>query len=84
MWYTPHRGRLWIASTRQEPSADDIKTVQQLYKSLHDGQFYVKPFHHMYIYTLCWKEIYFVSICIDSVSEIVYLSMCTCNDYTCL
>ena len=46
VWYTPHRGRLWIASTRQEPSVDDIKTVQQLYQSLHDGQ---KPFYHVYV-----------------------------------
>lgn len=37
VWYTPHRGRLWIASTRREPSADDITTVEQLYKSLHPG-----------------------------------------------
>ncbi|XP_065912822.1 activating signal cointegrator 1-like isoform X2 [Dysidea avara] len=38
VWYTPHRGRLWIAATRKEASREDINTLEQLYKSLYAGR----------------------------------------------
>ena len=34
-WYTAHRGRLWIASTAKAPDRDQIKMVEEQYKSLY-------------------------------------------------
>eukprot|EP00112_Aurelia_sp_Birch-Aquarium-sp1_P004748 Seg154.6 transcript_id=Seg154.6/GoldUCD/mRNA.D3Y31 product="Activating signal cointegrator 1" protein_id=Seg154.6/GoldUCD/D3Y31 len=36
-WYTPHRGRLWIASTAKLPDQQQIQFVQDQYKALYDG-----------------------------------------------
>ncbi|VVC34702.1 Zinc finger, C2HC5-type,Zinc finger, RING/FYVE/PHD-type,ASCH domain,PUA-like domain [Cinara cedri] len=33
-WFTPHRGRLWIASTAQKPNEEDIKRMETFYKHL--------------------------------------------------
>ncbi|XP_025206570.1 activating signal cointegrator 1 [Melanaphis sacchari] len=33
-WFTPHRGRLWIASTAKKPSQEDIERVETFYKNL--------------------------------------------------
>ncbi|XP_076182818.1 activating signal cointegrator 1 isoform X2 [Ptiloglossa arizonensis] len=33
-WYTPHRGRLWIASASKSPTADEISNVEQFYRIL--------------------------------------------------
>lgn len=33
-WFTPHRGRLWIASTSKKPTQDEIKCVETFYKNL--------------------------------------------------
>ena len=33
-WYTTHRGRLWIASTAQTPSEEDIADVQTFYQGI--------------------------------------------------
>ncbi|XP_026812665.1 activating signal cointegrator 1 [Rhopalosiphum maidis] len=33
-WFTPHRGRLWIASTAKKPSPEDIERVETFYKHL--------------------------------------------------
>ncbi|XP_045150891.1 activating signal cointegrator 1 [Echinops telfairi] len=34
-WYTPHRGRLWIAATAQKPSPQEISELQATYRLLH-------------------------------------------------
>lgn len=36
-WFTPHRGRLWIASTAKKPSQEDIEHVEKFYKHLKGG-----------------------------------------------
>ncbi|XP_062945563.1 activating signal cointegrator 1 isoform X2 [Cynocephalus volans] len=33
-WYTPHRGRLWIASTAKKPSPQEISELQATYRLL--------------------------------------------------
>jgi len=33
-WYTPHRGRLWIASTAKKPSPEEIESIETFYKQL--------------------------------------------------
>lgn len=33
-WFTPHRGRLWIASTAKKPSQKDIEQIETFYKHL--------------------------------------------------
>lgn len=35
-WYTPHRGRLWIAATAKAPEKEEIKYVEQQYKEMYD------------------------------------------------
>ncbi len=32
-WNSNHRGRLWIASTSQEPTTDEIEELEQMYRS---------------------------------------------------
>ena len=34
-WYTPHRGRLWIAAGAKRPTEEDIQSVENMYKSLY-------------------------------------------------
>ncbi|XP_049814796.1 activating signal cointegrator 1 [Schistocerca nitens] len=34
MWYTAHRGRLWIAATAKPPLQEDIKEVENMYEVL--------------------------------------------------
>ncbi|KAM6201502.1 activating signal cointegrator 1 [Rhynchocyon petersi] len=34
-WYTPHRGRLWIAATAKKPSPQEISELQATYRLLH-------------------------------------------------
>ncbi|KZC11752.1 Activating signal cointegrator 1, partial [Dufourea novaeangliae] len=36
VWYTSHRGRLWIAATSKSPTTDDILTMEHFYRSLKD------------------------------------------------
>lgn len=31
-WYTSHRGRLWIASAAKEPSAEEVKTIEEMHR----------------------------------------------------
>lgn len=33
-WFTPYRGRLWIASTAKKPSQEDIERIETFYKHL--------------------------------------------------
>ncbi|KAL4121593.1 hypothetical protein QTP88_014078 [Uroleucon formosanum] len=33
-WFTPHRGRLWIASTSKKPSQQEIEHIETFYKHL--------------------------------------------------
>ena len=35
-WYAAHRGRLWIASTAKSPEKEEIKYVEQQYKTMFD------------------------------------------------
>ncbi|XP_064608774.1 activating signal cointegrator 1-like isoform X2 [Liolophura sinensis] len=35
-WYTPHRGRLWIAATGKTPEKDDIEDVEQFYRQYYN------------------------------------------------
>ena len=34
-WYTPHRGRLWIAATVKKPTTEEIDSVENMYKALY-------------------------------------------------
>lgn len=38
VWYSEHRGRLWIASTSKEPHAEDIAHLEQFYRELYNGR----------------------------------------------
>jgi hypothetical protein len=37
-WYSSHRGRLWIASTSQEPSVNDIELYEKTYQSYYNEE----------------------------------------------
>ena len=37
-WHSTHRGRLWIAATRKEPSPAEIEQVQQFYVTLYGSE----------------------------------------------
>ena len=45
-WYSSHRGRLWIASTVQKPSPDEIQQVDNFYRALYDQQDLPFPEHY--------------------------------------
>ena len=34
-WYTPHRGRLWIAAAAKQPTDQDIAAVEGMYRALY-------------------------------------------------
>lgn len=34
-WYTPHRGRLWIAAAAKQPTEQDIAAVEGMYRALY-------------------------------------------------
>ena len=36
-WYTPHRGRLWIAATAKTPTPQEIADNEQTYRYLYKG-----------------------------------------------
>lgn len=36
-WYTSHRGRLWIASTAKAPHHQEIKDMEDLYRTIKEG-----------------------------------------------
>ncbi|XP_037937606.1 activating signal cointegrator 1 [Teleopsis dalmanni] len=38
IWYSEHRGRLWIASTAKEPKEDEIKEVEQFYMNYYNDK----------------------------------------------
>lgn len=40
VWYSEHRGRLWIASTAKEPHAEDIAHLEQFYRELYNGKLF--------------------------------------------
>lgn len=46
VWYTPHRGRLWIAATAKPPSEHDIAGVEGMYKALYGPESVSFPKHY--------------------------------------
>ncbi|KAH8399916.1 hypothetical protein KR215_004195 [Drosophila sulfurigaster] len=46
VWYSEHRGRLWIASTSKEPHADDIAQMEQFYRVLYNDDNLEFPKHY--------------------------------------
>ncbi|KAH8291630.1 hypothetical protein KR018_007852 [Drosophila ironensis] len=45
VWYSEHRGRLWIASTAKEPHAEDIDHVKAFYQALYEDPNLTFPSH---------------------------------------
>lgn len=45
-WYTPHRGRLWIAATAKRPTAEEIQPVENMYRAMysHDNLAFPKQY----------------------------------------
>lgn len=41
VWYSEHRGRLWIASTAKEPRHEEIQELENFYKQYYNGKVYV-------------------------------------------
>ena len=46
VWYTPHRGRLWIAATTRTPTEQDIVGVEGMYRALYGHQNVSFPKHY--------------------------------------
>ncbi|KAM8719380.1 hypothetical protein ACLKA7_012004 [Drosophila subpalustris] len=46
VWYSDHRGRLWIAATSKEPHADDIAHMEQFYRTLYGDDDIEFPTHY--------------------------------------
>lgn len=42
-WYTPHRGRLWIAATAQQPADEDVAQWQATYQAVNPRKPFVLP-----------------------------------------
>lgn len=36
-WYTSHRGRLWIASTAKPVDVEEVRQLEQFYRSYYNG-----------------------------------------------
>ncbi|KAH8387137.1 hypothetical protein KR093_005053 [Drosophila rubida] len=46
VWYSEHRGRLWIASTSKEPHEEDIAQMEQFYRTLYNDDTLEFPTHY--------------------------------------
>ena len=46
VWYTAHRGRLWIAATAKQPSEQEIKAVEDMYRALYGSENVAFPKHY--------------------------------------
>ncbi|XP_030381627.1 activating signal cointegrator 1 [Scaptodrosophila lebanonensis] len=46
VWYSEHRGRLWIASTAKEPHAEDIAQMEEFYRQLYNNPKLKFPTHY--------------------------------------
>ncbi|XP_020797841.1 activating signal cointegrator 1 [Drosophila serrata] len=46
VWYSEHRGRLWIASTSKEPHAEDIAHMEELYRVIYNDPNITFPSHY--------------------------------------
>lgn len=46
VWYTAHRGRLWIAATAKQPTECDVKAVEGMYRTLYGDQEVKFPQHY--------------------------------------
>ncbi|XP_013108761.2 activating signal cointegrator 1 [Stomoxys calcitrans] len=46
VWYTEHRGRLWIASTAKEPRPEEIKEMEDFYKVYYNDPTIRFPEHY--------------------------------------
>ena len=38
-WYTPHRGRLWIAATAKSIDAEEIAEYEEMFRLINGGMF---------------------------------------------
>uniref|UniRef100_A0A8C0XKA8 Activating signal cointegrator 1 n=1 Tax=Castor canadensis TaxID=51338 RepID=A0A8C0XKA8_CASCN len=49
-WYTPHRGRLWIAATGKKPSPQEVSELQATYRLLHGkGNSHIFSLHSYFV-----------------------------------
>ncbi|KAH8303357.1 hypothetical protein KR059_008853 [Drosophila kikkawai] len=46
VWYSEHRGRLWIASTSKEAHAEDIAQMEEFYRMIYDDPNINFPSHY--------------------------------------
>ena len=37
-WYSTHRGRLWIAAAAKIPDREEVKKVEDFYRSYYEGE----------------------------------------------
>ena len=37
-WYSTHRGRLWIAAAAKTPDQEEVKKVEDFYRSYYEGK----------------------------------------------
>ena len=37
-WYSTHRGRLWIAAAAKNPDREEVKKVEDFYRSYYEGE----------------------------------------------
>ncbi|XP_071532178.1 activating signal cointegrator 1 [Panulirus ornatus] len=46
MWYSPHRGRLWIAAAAKVPTQEEIRQVEHMHLVLHNDENLEFPQHY--------------------------------------
>lgn len=46
MWYSPHRGRLWIAAAAKVPTQEEIRQVEHMHLVLHNDENLQFPQHY--------------------------------------
>ena len=37
-WYSTHRGRLWIAAAAKIPDQEEVKKIEDFYRSYYEGE----------------------------------------------
>jgi len=73
VWYSEHRGRLWIASTAKEPHPEEIKELENFYKKYYNGMLIFYEQKHSIIIAI---YLYFLKMKIFNSQSIILLAVC--------
>lgn len=83
-WYTPHRGRLWIAATAKRPSPQEVSELQTTYRFLRGkGNTHIFSFQSYFLKRGYWHSSFFTSCGFFSPSKVILNYVCVFSGKSC-